>query len=76
MINSEELTLIIQEIVRKEISLPFVLGTIKGGKIQFDGEDSTSYKTYKKLNNITLDEDDRVLLANVSGTFVILGKLT
>jgi hypothetical protein len=75
MINSEELTLIIQEIVRKEITLPFVMGSIKGGKVQFDGEDSASFKTYKKLNNISLADGDRVLLANVSGTFVILGKL-
>jgi hypothetical protein len=33
MINSEELTLIIQGIIQKEIKLPFVMGTIKGGKV-------------------------------------------
>ncbi|GMQ57988.1 hypothetical protein AN1V17_23830 [Vallitalea sediminicola] len=76
MIDSEKLILIIKRLIKKEIRLPLVLGTIKGGKVKFDGEDTTSHKNYKKLNNITLNEDDRVLLAKVSGTFIILGKLT
>lgn len=76
MINSEQLLILITQMIQKEAKPSFVLGTIKSGKVQFDGEDATSNKTYKKLNDITLSENDRVLLAAVSGTFVILGKLT
>ncbi len=54
---------------------PYRLGTIIGGKVRFDGETTASNKVYKKLNNITLSDNDRVLLAYVSGTFVILGKI-
>lgn len=51
------------------------IGTITGDKVKFDGEATASNKIYKKLNNITLSENDRVLLAQVSGTFIILGKI-
>ncbi|GKX29006.1 hypothetical protein SH1V18_14860 [Vallitalea longa] len=54
----------------------FKLGKIIDGKVRFDGESTVSNKIYKRLNNITLNNNDRVLLAKVKGSFVILGKLT
>jgi co-chaperonin GroES (HSP10) len=53
----------------------FRMGTVVSGKIQFDGEDEPSQKTYKRLASYTFTNGDRVLLAKVSGTYVILGKI-
>lgn len=54
----------------------FRLATVTNGKIKFDGESTESNKTYKKLNGITLINGDRVLLCNIGGTFIVLGKIT
>lgn len=55
---------------------PFRLGTIQNNKVKFDGENTVSNKSYTKLNDINLTDGDRVLLASISGTFIILGKIT
>ena len=44
-------------------------------KITFDGEDSASQKQYAYLNDYTPTVGDRVLLAAVASTYVILGRL-
>ncbi len=74
--DSERLIVLIKDMIEQGTVLAHALGTIKGGQVQFDGEDTASNKTYKRLNNITLNDGDRVLLAYVGGTFVIQGKLT
>lgn len=63
------------EIMQQKPKSTFRFGTIVDGKVQFDGEDIPSQKVYKRLSNYTLTDDDRVLLAKVSGTYVILGKI-
>lgn len=45
------------------------------GKIKFDGEDTASEKKYPALSTYIPVVNDRVLLAMVSGTYVILGKI-
>ena len=44
-------------------------------KITFDGEDAASQKQYAYLNNYAPTVGDRVLMAAVSATYVILGKI-
>lgn len=46
-----------------------------GTRLRFDGESSASSKYYKRLGTYTPASGDRVLLARVSGTYVILGKV-
>lgn len=44
-------------------------------KIKFDGESTASEKKYSYLASYTPTVNDRVLLASVGGTYVILGKI-
>ncbi|WP_218924883.1 hypothetical protein [Priestia megaterium] len=59
----------------------FSLGTIQSGyssgrpRVLFDGESVTSSKQYSYLSSYAPASNDRVLLANISGTYVILGKI-
>lgn len=59
----------------------FVLGTVDSlfpdgsAKIKFDGETTTSQKKYKRLASYTPAAGHRVMLAVVSGTYVILGRV-
>lgn len=59
----------------------FKLGTVdsldSGGnpKIKFDGETTASQKIYKRLASYTPAAGHRVILAQVSGTYVILGRI-
>lgn len=43
--------------------------------IRFDGESVASSKAYKRLGSYSATVGDRVLLATISGTYVILGKV-
>jgi len=43
--------------------------------ILFDGEETASGKLYAKLANYSPTTGDRVLLAKVSGTYIVLGKV-
>lgn len=73
MIDVEEF---VYDTTAPRIQSNFKLGIIKNNnKVQFDGEDTPSSKEYKKLNNVTLSKNDRVLLAYVNGTYIILGKI-
>lgn len=62
-------------LIKEEKKGIFRLGTITGGKVKFDGEESASQKTYKRLGSYTLTNGDRVLLVRISGTYVVLGKV-
>lgn len=59
----------------------FKLGTIPAGytsgrpTVQFDGEDSSTTKTYPYLSSCTPTASDRVLVAIVGHGGVILGKI-
>lgn len=44
-------------------------------KIVFDGETSASTKRYQYLKNYTPAANDRVLIAKVGGSCVVLGKI-
>lgn len=48
----------------------------KGWTLVLDGQTAASAKNYKRLDGATLSAGDRVLVAKLSGTFVILGKIT
>jgi hypothetical protein len=70
------------EIFRKEDKLPaFALGSVDEDyvsgkpKILFDGETVVSTKTYPYLETYTPTAADRVLLARVGGSYVVLGKV-
>lgn len=48
---------------------------ISGAHLQFDGETSPSARAYTYLSSYTPTVDDRVLLAQVGTTWVILGAV-
>lgn len=56
------------------------LATVKevsanGTKIKFDGEGIVSEQYYSRLGSYIPTNGDRVLLAQIAGTHVILGKV-
>lgn len=81
MINTTDFKNIIREIVRDEVGSQrrFEIGEIASvnGKptVRFAGENQPSKKEYSYLDSYTPVSGDRVLLARVKGTYVILGKL-
>lgn len=81
MINSRQFKEIIRDIIHEEIGTGnnYKIGTVANvnGKptIRFAGEDQPSQKKYSFLDSYTPVEGDRVLLANVSGTYVVIGKI-
>jgi hypothetical protein len=66
---------------RGDVPPVFALGTIPDtyttGRptIEFDGESSASTRTYPYLSSYTPTAEDRVLLARVGQTWVVLGKV-
>lgn len=78
-IQAEDLIQIIQSQTKNAES--FVLGTIdlnyESGrpKVKFDGETSVSTKQYPYLYSYTPVAEDRVLLAKVRSTYIILGSI-
>jgi hypothetical protein len=77
--NSDELLMILRG--EKAVPPSFRMGTIDNGhatgrpKIIFDGEDTPSQKAYPYLGSYTPRAGDRVLLASVSGSYLILGEV-
>lgn len=79
----EFVTLISSLNAKEKQEKPFSLGTIDPAysgsgrpKVIFDGSTTASSKTYPYLSSYTPRANDRVILANVGGTHVILGKIT
>ncbi len=68
----------IQEPVNKDT---YKMGTVAAlfsdntAQVIFDGEDTPSQKQYAYLNNYAPAVNDRVLMAAVSDTYIVLGKL-
>lgn len=58
---------------------PYAIAVItsitNGVFVRFWGENNASSKSYKRLSSYTPVVGDKVLLAQVGGTFVILGKI-
>lgn len=81
MITSDEL---VQEVtpVESKTNENFKLAVVvdlfdnETAKIQFDGEDIASEKQYSYLRSYIPAIGDRVLLASVGGTYIILGKIS
>lgn len=48
---------------------------VSGSTLIFDGTDTPSTKRYKRATSFTLASGNRVLVAKISGTYVILGKI-
>lgn len=46
-----------------------------GTKIKFYGEETASQKKYKRINTYTPASGDKVLMVNVNGSFLIIGKV-
>ena len=80
---NEFVTLISSLNSKEKQEKPFSLGIIDPAysgsgrpKVIFDGSATVSSKTYPYLSSYTPRANDRVILANVGGTHVILGKIT
>lgn len=77
MITAEELI----GMAKSKEQSPFKLGTvvelfeIGTAKIQFDGEEEPSEKEYSYLASYKPSIGDRVLLASVAGTYIIIDKI-
>jgi len=52
-----------------------VTATASGLMIKLSGEDTARAKAYKRLSSYTPAINDRVILAKISGTYVVLGKV-
>jgi hypothetical protein len=69
----------IQELAKQDA--PFSLGKVSSThssgrpQIVFDGEESASSKKYPYLSSYTPSANDRVLLVNVGGSHVVVGKI-
>lgn len=56
--------------------LATVISTNDGVSVQFDGETAPSTKKYKRLSSYSSPAvGDRVMLAEIAGTYVIIGKV-
>lgn len=60
---------------KSQFRLGTVTGTTGGVQVQFDGEGATSPKAYTRLSSYAPTTNDRVLLAQVGSTWVVLGKV-
>ena len=60
---------------KEETQKVFKLGTIADGKVIFNGEESASERNYPRLGSYTPANGDRVMLAKIAGTYIILGKV-
>jgi len=59
-----------------EFKLSTVTSTNNGVSVQFDGEISPSQKKYKRLSSYSSPAvGDRVLMVEIAGTYIILGKV-
>lgn len=57
-----------------------ILGTVTafnnaGVRVQIDGEDAGTTKSYTRLSSYSPAVGDRVLIAQIAGSYVILGKV-
>lgn len=81
MINVNDFTDLIKQIVRNELGdrSQYKIATITDvsgrTRVRFAGESQSTQKRYSYLSSYTPVVGDRVLMARVKGSYVILGKL-
>lgn len=79
MMTAEELVTLIQQLNTNEkaFSLGVIQSNYSSGRptVKFDGDTSNSSKQYPYLSSYTPASNDRVILANIGGSHVILGKI-
>lgn len=46
-----------------------------GSTLIFDGETTATAKRYKRISGVTFATGNRVLVAKISGTYVIIGRI-
>lgn len=79
MINTEEMVV---QTTPEAAPSPFKLGTVAAlfenntAQVLFDGETTASEKQYAYLSTYVPEVDDRVLLVNVGGTYIIMGDIS
>lgn len=75
MITTDEMLEVMQQEEQNIFKLGKVVGFWPNGtaKIQFDGEDGPSDKEYAYLASAKIYNGDRVLVAKVAKTYIILG---
>ncbi len=79
--NTREFVNLMEGMIDKKVSKPFSLGTIDPNyssgtpRVLFDGENTVSTKRYSYLDSYKPAARDRVLLVNISGTHIIVGKI-
>lgn len=75
--SAEELILLEKQEQESPFKLAVVVALFSNNtaKITFDGEEEASEKQYSYLDSYVPGIGDRVILASVSGTYVILGKV-
>lgn len=79
MINTEEMVV---QTSPEAAPSPFKLGTVAAlfanntAQVLFDGETTASEKQYAYLSTYVPEVDDRVLLVNVGGTYIIMGDIS
>lgn len=47
-----------------------------GSTLVLPGSTTATSKRYKQISGLTVDSGDRVLVARISGTYLIIGKIT
>jgi hypothetical protein len=81
MTQTQDFIEIIEKMIKKEVDVSFSLGRIdpkyNGGnpRILFDGETKLSIKRYPHLSTYKPQANDRVLLANLAGTHIVIGSI-
>ena len=59
----------------EQFALGVVTATAGGLKIKLSGEETAREKSYKRISSYNPAINDRVILAKISGTYVVLGKV-
>lgn len=79
--RTAEFVRILESLIRKQIKPSYAIGTVDPNyslgkpRIRFDGEQTVSSKRYSHLSSYQPRKSDRVLMAKLAGTNVILGSI-
>lgn len=62
---------------KSDVALAKVIATATGGvQLQFDGDAEPRQGTYKVLQSYTPAVGDDIICVKLSGTYIVLGKIT
>jgi hypothetical protein len=80
--NSNDLVSLIEELIGRKIVSSYSLGKIDPAydgvgypRVVFDGSETASLKRYPHLSSYQPQPNDRIIMANISKTHVIFGKI-